>query len=879
MTATLIAIAREQEQRRDQNIMDAWQKGGMFEGKRVTDTVILAHWKKRLKDISKDDPLYDTYKNAISQYEYSIAESKMTAQYAMKSNPGAGDDAAMAAFYLNWAKKIPKDSEFYRVLQRDAGQYLRSARAKREAGARQNKEEAYSNQMLSIERKLEGPGQVALQVITMLAQRGVRGQGAVLGEAAQGDPRNSMNATNLGDLQLPSVDQMTMLLNAVSIEGTPARVEDAKEFGDGALRTAAIPIRGNPAVLYHDESGQPITGQAILAMFTKADPNWNGNFNINYVQGLITDQKAGIKARIRLAESTGHISDAMSLKLNLAKVNEYGNQIAAWPVLQAYQDIKEELDVVMKNDGLMPKAKRAAIERLLSAIGSLASDPRIATDDHLRSQLTGEALGTPGTVTVEEDMTGARNGFTTAQDAKNSEVLNISSILESLTSDIELTDDETSGYFMTQGNYVSDGVDGKVFQPAAGGRDIGAATMADISAAPGAGIPVTVMVPNGDGGGMTAMVLVPAPVNATATVNGRAIKQDPPTPVASFIRYKVNGVETTIYGLTDADTKATRWTTDPPWEATAGIKVVQTSNGTIQLDMSRLASNQLAVPVGENFDYGNGFSVRGAQRVGDRGAQAKAGALVMNPAAAAFATQPERQRAGFDPTTDSFSPTLISLKATPDGKELLAKWAQDPKFVDVIERDARHSAGMTWDGVNWNGGNEAVYEKNIANGRYEIAKAKNPGPSSLEKRDSWWRDSTKTDLVGSSGVQRRDPQTGALVSVMPGDLPATVLSADGGNRMGALSGIFAGNSNTFQERFPAEVRGASINAGITLTVPTVTNISPPVSMGGPISSLPIPGGSVGPITMPSSVYKEPPNAPSGGSRVYVPKGTRGAVVS
>ena len=865
MTATLIAIAREQEQQRDQNIMDAWQKGGMFEGRKVTDTAILAHWKERLKDISKDDPLYDTYKNAVTQYEYSIAESKMTARYAMNANPGAGDDAAMAAFYLNWAKRIPKDSEFYRVLQRDAGQYLRAARAKREAGRKQRVEDTYGNSMLAIENKEEAPGQTALQVITMLAQRGVGGQGAVLGEAAQGDPRNSMNATNLGDLQLPSVDQMTMLLNAVSLESPGVTiVEGSKKIGGTATRP-------NPNVLYHDESGRPVTGADVKAMFAKADPNWNGNFNINYVQGLIADQKAGLKKRIALAGSTGHVSDMMTLKLNLAKVNEYGNQIAAWPVIAAYNDIKDEIGAVMRNDGLLPKAKLAAIEGLLSDIGALASDPRIANDDHLRSQLTGEALGTAGTVTVSEDMTGSQNGYTTSQTDKNSEVMNIASILESLTNDIDLTSDPTSGYFMTQGNYVSDGAGGSVFQPAAGANTLGAATMEQISAAPGAGVPVTVMVPNGDGGGMTAMALVPAPVVAKASVNGVSVKLDP-GPVASFLRFKVNGVETILYGLTDAATQSTRWTTDPPWDPKAGIKVTPTANGTMMLDMSDLAAKQAAVPIGEDFDYGNGFSVRGAKRVGTKGGAPVAGTLVMNPAAAAFATQPERSRAGYDPTTDSFSPTLISLKATPDGKELLAKWANDPSFAAVIDGDARRSAGMKWDGLSWTGGNEATYQKNAVSARLEITKAKNPGPSSLEQRDKWWRDSTQTDLAGSSGVQRRDPVTNALIPVLPGELPVTTLSAASGNRMGAMTGIFAGNSNTFQERFPAEARGTgpTIDAGFKLTVPGVTNIAPPVTTGSPISVLP------SPVTSP--VYNQPPSpvnsapAPSPDARPPVPRG-------
>src|SRR5882672_10083678 len=129
LTNTIIAIAREYQQQRDTNIMNAWEKGGTFEGKKVTDKLVLAHWKERMNGVSPDDPLHDTYKNAVEQLDYTIAESKMTAAYALKKK----SDGQMVSFYLGWAKKVPKDSEFYRVLQRDAGQYMRTAKQSNQA--------------------------------------------------------------------------------------------------------------------------------------------------------------------------------------------------------------------------------------------------------------------------------------------------------------------------------------------------------------------------------------------------------------------------------------------------------------------------------------------------------------------------------------------------------------------------------------------------------------------------------------------------------------------------------------------------------------------------------------------------------------------------
>ncbi|MSP56416.1 MAG: hypothetical protein EXR69_12555 [Myxococcales bacterium] len=840
LTSTLIAIAREQEQRRDQNMMEAWQRGGMFEGRQVTDAVILQHWQGRLKDISPQDPLYDTYKNAVTQYEYAIAESKMTAQYAMNSDPKAGDDAAMAAFYLNWAKRIPRGGEFYRVLQRDAGQYLRSARAKREAGARQRKEEAYQRAMLAIEAQEEAPGQNALHVITMLAQYGVGNQGAVLGRAAQGDPRNSMQATNIGALELPSVAQMMMLLNAVTLEGVGGEYEP-RHLGAG--NPAEVAGRGNPAVLYYDEAGAPVTGIDLHAMFQKADPDWNGNFNVPYVQGLIAQWKAGIQKQVKVAKKAGHVNEAMNLQQSLAKVNEYGHQFTAWPVLKTYREYKQDLDDVMKNDGLMPGAKLAAIDRINMYIGALANDPSIATDAHLRSQLTGEAKGTPGTVTVNEDMTGRAHGYTTAQNSGVSEVMNIQDIRKQLADDQALLLDPTSGYVLTQGNYVKTADGGKMFEPAAGAQSIGITTTAQLAAVQGAGPAVTVMVPNGDGSGFTPMVVVPSPVYAKATrADGSPVDLVDKNPVATFIRWNVNGVEVTLYSITDRATKQTRWTVDPPWAGQPWVKQTNLSNGSIMLDLTGVVQTLTAPEVGKDQNYGNGFEVRGSRAAGPPHSdpssrygrtEPKAGALVMDARAAVFATSPERGAAGVDPNTDSFSPTLISLKLTADGSLLLKKWFNDPAFRAVLDRDARVASGFTMDDAGeWVGGDAKSYAENQINARIEMSKTAAPHPHDPRGESvAWQREHTNTQMDGS-----------IVVPVTPGPLPANALLGHGpSNRFEALSDAFSGNSNNFK---PAAAWGGParthIDAGFNLTVPGLANIPPPTGDSGrPRSGVPV----------------------------------------
>ena len=131
LTGTLVSIAREMQAREDQNIMDAWKNGGLFQGKKATDDVTLAYWQNRMKNLSPDDPNYDTFRNQVMQLQYGIEQSKQDLLHVQ----GKISDAQYAQFFLKWSSKVPKDSEFWRTLQKDAAQLIESAKAKGRANA------------------------------------------------------------------------------------------------------------------------------------------------------------------------------------------------------------------------------------------------------------------------------------------------------------------------------------------------------------------------------------------------------------------------------------------------------------------------------------------------------------------------------------------------------------------------------------------------------------------------------------------------------------------------------------------------------------------------------------------------------------------------
>jgi len=140
LTNTIVALSREYVAKRDQLIMDAWRNGGTFEGKPVTDAMVLAYWKGREQGLDPSDPVTEGIKDQIMQLHYAIEQSKADVLHAQ----GKLSDMAYAQFFLRWAKKIPASSEFYRTLQKDAAQLIESAKAKGRAGAEAAKVKAFN---------------------------------------------------------------------------------------------------------------------------------------------------------------------------------------------------------------------------------------------------------------------------------------------------------------------------------------------------------------------------------------------------------------------------------------------------------------------------------------------------------------------------------------------------------------------------------------------------------------------------------------------------------------------------------------------------------------------------------------------------------------
>lgn len=701
LTNTIVAIAREMQQQRDFNLMQAWQKGGNFEGQKATDELVLKHWQKRMGQVSKDDPMYDTYQNAYLEYQYAIEESKMTVAYAQEKI----SDTQAAQFYLNWAKKVPQNSEFWRILQRDAAQYMRAAKAKARANADKLREERYQKQMFNLREKYEAAGEYISDTLKALAQRGSRD--GTIGQLI-GGPGNT--SADLTDFDAGDPSQMLALLGQIMVQGKP-EVNDFTGFttGYGASKP-------NPEVIMYDDLDRPITGVDIANKFKQLGGG-TGQIDLKAVQEAIRNKKTGLKERIALAEKTGHASDVSALRKELTYTAELGRQINAWPVQQEYLELRQDFFNTVNNPRASAYDKATAIEEYRSQLSRLSRDKRIQTDDQFRNVLLGEATGRDGTVTAAESFTGLQDP------GEGKDVARANFELDRATEQIKAV--ESGQAVWTTGEYDDNGL----FNPSAGGSVIGAAMPGQISAASGGVQPRVMYVP--DASGTPRRVTVMGQDVMTKALNpatGEQVAVEAKLPVAQV--YIVNGERVYGFKVNGVDT----FSKQPPWGEQA--RLVEGKGG-FELDISAYVPKP-----GENINPATGFSLR----PGTKGEQV----LVMDTSKATYATEPEHMQQ--DPNTDFTSPALALLSDTAEGRRKLQQLVKDPDFRDLVDFDNRTAAGQRFDPATgtWVGGDPGAYDRNRAQSNMVTAAGRGMGGSWAQANSLWDRSSTGNGLTGET---------------------------------------------------------------------------------------------------------------------------------
>lgn len=331
INGTLIAIARETQARNDSNIMDAWRNGGEFQGAKVTDDIALAYWRKRMAGLAKNDPAYDTAKSQIMQLQYGIEQSKADLRYVQ----GKIGDREYAKFFINWAKKVPRNSEFWRVLQKDAARLLENAKEKARINGEKAKQDSF-NRFVEDRNKDIGLGNALTDAINRLSQE------------------TGLSVTGNGERLLELL------------------TEDYQEHPDR----------------YH----------ALQDSIKVAGGDFSGTFTSSWVGaqvGAATEAYDDVAVR---AQKDGYVSAYNTATKGQADMSSWAANIEVWSVAKAYDTAYQAFARVWNDPNVSYRDKQSAAQTFSTSVGKLAETPGIdnATQQMLladATRATGEDAG------------------------------------------------------------------------------------------------------------------------------------------------------------------------------------------------------------------------------------------------------------------------------------------------------------------------------------------------------------------------------------------------------------------------------------------------------------------------------------------------------
>lgn len=204
LTALIASLLREQRAARDRAIFDAYNNGGQFEGKPVTDKRILDYITERRNGFSKDDPLWDEWNNRLIQSKFSIGESKIQLRF-QQGKVGAG---AVAAFYRREMARLPQDSAFYREVAGRAAQWAKAAGAAARGRARGTARAALNKALAPTELF-----KAQYEFITTVLENEAKRRGLIEGN----DKLHDADASDLTDM-MNSISAIPMIVNGKPVD-------------------------------------------------------------------------------------------------------------------------------------------------------------------------------------------------------------------------------------------------------------------------------------------------------------------------------------------------------------------------------------------------------------------------------------------------------------------------------------------------------------------------------------------------------------------------------------------------------------------------------------------------------------------------------------
>lgn len=307
----------------DQNMVDAWKNGGEVDGKPVTDARLLAHFKSRMNDLDPKSPEYQQWKNRITQYEFSIEESKMTVKWDNRQ----ASESDMAAFYHKWEQKTPDNTEFDRSLRKSYGQWMRSASARSAGDAAKAKAEAHNRWATGLYNKdVKAAHTANTWLASMLYKWGPLADSGTGGQQP-GPP------SNIGGLE-------------------------ASGFGD--FETLITLMQNGGAGLTPDQKADV---DAFTAGMKKIDPtfNWSSQWFIASGTKASTALKTLTDKSTTKEEANQWSNINTDTKITI-------NRIKSAPGIEDAKAAREELETALKTSAGNPDLQRAALQTYLAKI-------------------------------------------------------------------------------------------------------------------------------------------------------------------------------------------------------------------------------------------------------------------------------------------------------------------------------------------------------------------------------------------------------------------------------------------------------------------------------------------------------------------------------
>lgn len=310
LSGSIVAMIREYNAQRERNMVDAWTKGGKFEGKPVTDQMLLKYFTDKESKLDPADPLYDDAKNQVQQYGFAIRNSKQEVLYAQHKV----NDAAMAAFYRREAAKNPVNSEIYRDLMKLSGQYTdRSKAATLRATGGSSADKAQARAALKARIETPSGGETAWDQFKNHLVDLARSYG-ILDSGQNPESPTATTGEGLGDLQ--------------SWQG------DFGAFSDMVDRYAHDPAFAGDRALW-----TPYLKQFV--------PGFNGDYSLQGVINLRDSAQKGLVARLQDAQKNGSATQVKKIMDTLRVQNAQTSTLSQTDVMASYEQDRAIYEAVV----------------------------------------------------------------------------------------------------------------------------------------------------------------------------------------------------------------------------------------------------------------------------------------------------------------------------------------------------------------------------------------------------------------------------------------------------------------------------------------------------------------------------------------------------